>query len=279
MERDKFPAESHGRRETTDDDRGPSPRITSRVAPAMDLGIEGKVALVTGASKGLGFGVARALAGEGVRVVISSRSEERIHKAAEEIGATAFVHDAADVSAAGDLVARVQDELGSLDILVANSGGPPASPDALSFSVEQWREAYEMLLLGQLELIRAALPGMRERGWGRILSLSSSVVREPSPVLVLSTAHRSALLGTLKTISKQVGGDGVTVNTLLPGLIATDRIKELGSDGPDRTAGIPAGRIGQVEEFAAAAAFLCSQPAAYITGTALLVDGGASNAV
>jgi 3-oxoacyl-[acyl-carrier protein] reductase len=241
----------------------------------MDLGIEGKVALVTGASKGLGFGVARALVAEGARVAVSSRSEERIRQAAQEIGATPFVHDAADVSAAGGLVARVRETHGSLDILVANSGGPPASPDALSFSVEQWREAYEMLTLGQLELIRAALPDMRERGWGRILSLSSSVVREPSPVLVLSTAHRSALLGTLKTISKQVAGDGVTVNTLLPGLIATDRIKELGSD----PSGIPAGRIGQVNEFAAAAAFLCSQPAAYITGTTLLVDGGSSNAV
>ncbi|HWD65985.1 MAG TPA: SDR family oxidoreductase [Solirubrobacteraceae bacterium] len=245
----------------------------------MDLGIAGKVALVTGASKGLGFGVARALAAEGVQVAISSRSEERIRRAADQIGASAFVHDAADLEGASQLVHRVQEQLGSLDILVANSGGPPASPDALGFSTEQWRESYEMLTLGQLELIKAALPGMRERGWGRILSLSSSVVREPSPVLVLSTAHRSALLGALKTISKQVAGDGVTVNSLLPGLIATDRIKELGSDTPDRTAGIPAGRIGQVDEFAAAAAFLCSQPAAYITGTTLLVDGGASDAV
>ncbi|HET9719503.1 MAG TPA: SDR family oxidoreductase [Solirubrobacteraceae bacterium] len=245
----------------------------------MDLGITGRVALVTGASKGLGLGVARALAAEGVRVAISSRSEERIRRAAEEIGASPFLHDAADVDGAGGLVARVQDELGSLDILVANSGGPPASPDALSFSAAQWRDAYEMLTLGQLELIRAALPGMRERGWGRVLSLSSSVVREPSPVLVLSSAHRSALLAALKTISKQVAGDGVTVNTLLPGLIATDRIRELGSDTPERTAGIPAGRIGQVGEFAAAAAFLCSQPAAYITGTTLLVDGGSSDAV
>jgi 3-oxoacyl-[acyl-carrier protein] reductase len=245
----------------------------------MDLGIAGKVALVTGASKGLGFGVARALAAEGVRVAVSSRSEERIRRAAEEIGASPFVHDAADVDGARRLVTRVQGELGSLDILVANSGGPPASPDALSFSGEEWRKAYEMLTLGQLELIRAALPGMRQRGWGRVLSLSSSVVREPSPVLVLSSTHRSALLAALKTISQQVAGDGVTINTLLPGLIATDRIRELGSDTPERTAAIPAGRIGRVEEFAAAAAFLCSQPAAYITGTTLLVDGGSSNAV
>ena len=136
-----------------------------------------------------------------------------------------------------------------------------------------------MLFLGQLALVEAALPNMRKRGWGRVLSLSSSVVREPSPVLVLSSSHRGALLAALKTISKQIASDGVTVNTLLPGLIATDRIKELGSDSPDRRAAIPAGRIGTVEEFAAAAAFLCSAPAGYITGTTLLVDGGSSQSV
>jgi 3-oxoacyl-[acyl-carrier protein] reductase len=189
------------------------------------------------------------------------------------------VHDAGDAEGAKELVARVQEDFGSLDILVANSGGPPASPDSLSFSLEQWREAYEMLLLGQLALIEAALPGMRERGWGRILSLSSSVVREPNPYLVLSSAHRAALLAALKPISKQVAGDGVTINTLLPGLIATDRIKDLGSDSPDRLQAIPARRIGEVTEFAAAAAFLCSAPAAYITGTTLLVDGGSSQSV
>lgn len=245
----------------------------------MDLGISGKVALVTGASKGLGLGVARALAAEGATVAISSRSEDRIREAAAEIGAHPYVHDAADVDGGPELVGRIQTELGSLDILVTNSGGPPASPDALSFTAAQWRQAYEVLLLGQLALIEAALPAMRERGWGRILSLSSSVVREPNPVLVLSSAHRAALLASLKTISKQVAADGVTVNTLLPGLIATDRIKELGSDTPERREAIPAKRIGAVEEFAAAAAFLCSQPAAYITGTTLLVDGGASQAV
>lgn len=245
----------------------------------MKLGIENRVALVTGASKGLGLGVARALAAEGATVAISSRSEERTRQAAAEIGAQPYVHDAADVDGAAQLVSRVQSDLGSLDILVANSGGPPASPDALSFSTEQWRQAYEMLFLGQLALVEAALPNMRKRGWGRVLSLSSSVVREPSPVLVLSSSHRGALLAALKTISKQIASDGVTVNTLLPGLIATDRIKELGSDSPDRRAAIPAGRIGTVEEFAAAAAFLCSAPAGYITGTTLLVDGGSSQSV
>ena len=245
----------------------------------MDLGIEGKVALVTGASKGLGLGVATALVNEGATVAIASRSEERIQSAAAQIGARPFVHDTAHADSAQALVARVRDELGPVDILVANSGGPPASPDALSFSHDQWRSAYELLLLGALALVEAVLPGMRERGWGRVLSLSSSVVREPSPVLVLSAAHRAGLLAALKTIARQVAPDGVTINTLLPGLIATDRVKELGADSPDRVAALPAGRLGTVEEFAAAGAFLCSQPAAYITATTLLVDGGAVRAV
>ncbi len=240
----------------------------------MDLGIKGKVALVTGASKGLGLGVATALANEGVRVAISSRAAERIEATAESIGARAFVHDASDAERAPELVAAVERELGPLDIVVANSGGPPASPDALGFTLAQWRDAYETLLLGQISLIEAALPGMRERGWGRVLSLSSSVVREPSPVLVLSQSHRSGLLAALKTIARQVAGDGVTVNTLLPGLILTDRTRELGADKPERLATMPLGRLGTVEEFGAAAAFLCSQPAAYITGTTLLIDGG-----
>jgi 3-oxoacyl-[acyl-carrier protein] reductase len=245
----------------------------------MDLGIEGKVALVTGASKGLGLGVAQALAREGARVAIASRSEERIRAAAAGIGAVPFVHDTGDADAAADLVAQIERELGPIDILVTNSGGPPASPDALSFTLEQWRSAYELLLLGALALVEAVLPGMRERGWGRILSLSSSVAREPSPVLVLSASHRAGLLAALKTIARQVAGDGVTVNTLLPGVIATDRARELGADSADRLATVPAGRLGTVEEFAAAAAFLCSDPAAYVTATTLLVDGGATRSV
>ena len=245
----------------------------------MDLQIKDRVALVTGASKGLGLGVATALVREGVRVAISSRSPERIEAAASTIGARAFVHDASHADGAPELVAAVERELGPIDILVANSGGPPASPDALAFTLDQWRAAYEMLLLGQVALIQAALPGMRERGWGRVLSLSSSVVREPNPVLVLSQAHRSGLLAALKTIAKQVAGDGVTVNTLLPGLILTDRTRELGADQPERLAAMPLGRLGTVEEFGAAAAFLCSQPAAYITGTTLLIDGGVGQSV
>jgi 3-oxoacyl-[acyl-carrier protein] reductase len=245
----------------------------------MDLGIEGKLALVTGASKGLGLGVATALCREGARVAIASRSEDRIREASGGIGAYPFVHDTADADRAGDLVASIERELGPIDILVTNSGGPPASPDALSFALADWRSAYELLLLGALALVEAVLPGMRERGWGRVLSLSSSVAREPSPVLVLSASHRAGLLAALKTIARQVAGDGVTVNTLLPGVIATDRARELGADSPDRLATVPAGRLGTVEEFGAAATFLCSEPAAYITAATLLVDGGATRAV
>jgi 3-oxoacyl-[acyl-carrier protein] reductase len=252
------------------------PAISLRL---MQLGIDGKVALVTGASKGLGLGVARALAHEGANVVITSRSQERIDESARAIGATAFVHDTADVDGAAALVKRIGDELGPIDILVTNSGGPPASPDPFSFSHAQWRSAYELLLLGAIALIEAVLPGMRERKWGRVLSLSSSVVREPSRVLVLSASHRAGLLAALKTMARHVAGDGVTINSLLPGVIDTDRAREIGAHNPDRVAQIPAGRLGTVDEFGAAAAFLCSAPAAYITGTTLLVDGGASASV
>jgi 3-oxoacyl-[acyl-carrier protein] reductase len=245
----------------------------------MDFGVTGKVALVTGASKGIGHGIATALARERASVAVSSRSRAQIDVAAAAIGARGFVHDAADVDGAGALASEVERTVGPIEILVLNGGGPPANPDALDFTLEQWRAAYDLLLLGQIALLEAVLPGMRERGWGRVLSVSSSVVREPSPVLVLSAAHRAGLLAALKTIARQIAADGVTINSLLPGSIATDRARELGADGPERLKAIPAGRLGTVEEFAAAAAFLCSEPAGYITGATLLVDGGATRSI
>ena len=245
----------------------------------MDLGLVGRVVLVTGASKGLGLGVARALAQEGARVAVSSRSPERIEAAAASIGGSGFVHDAADVEGVPGLLGQVESSLGSIDVLVCNSGGPPATLDVFRFDTEQWRSAYEMLLLGQLALIEAVLPGMRERGWGRVVSLSSSVVREPDPVLMLSASHRAALLGALKTLARRLGPDGVTVNTLMPGIIDTDRVREIGLHRRETIETIPMQRLGTVDEFGAAAAFLCSEPASYITGTTLVVDGGAMRSV
>jgi len=249
----------------------------------VELGIQGRVGLVTGASKGLGLAVAKALAEEGVHVAVSSRSRERIEAAAGEIGARAFVHDNADLDGAGRLVDAVESELGAVDILVTNTGGPPSSPDALGFDREQWEAAYRDLVLAPMALIERVVPGMRERGWGRIVNLSSSAVREPIPNLMLSNTHRSALLAGFKTLARQAAGDGVTLNTVLPGRFATDRMLALyasAEEAEQRAAEeIPAGRLGDVAEFAAAAAFLCSERASYITGITLLVDGGLTRSI
>jgi len=247
----------------------------------MDLGLDGKVALVTGASKGIGRAIARALAAEGARVAISSRSRERIDDAAADVGARGYVHDMSDPDAAAGLVSSVERDIGPIDVLVANTGGPPGGADPLSFSRDQWREAYRSLVLSPLALIGHTVPGMRERGFGRVVSVGSSAVREPIPGLMLSNAHRSGLLAALKTIAANVAADGVTVNSVLPGGIATDRIFSLAGsrEAAEQAAAqrVPAGRLGTVEEFAAVATFLASAPAAYVTGTALLVDGGAAH--
>jgi len=249
----------------------------------MDLGLTGKVALVTGASKGLGLGIARALAAEGARVAVSSRSRERIDAAAREIGARGYIHDSNDLEAAPKLVETVERDLGPLDILVANTGGPPANADPLGFTQEQWEDAYRSLVLAPMALVELALPGMRERRFGRVLAVSSSAVREPIPALMLSNAHRSGLLAAFKTLAREVAADGVTVNSVLPGRIATDRIVETSGsmEAAKRWAEeqVPARRLGTVEEFGAVAAFLCSAPAAYVTGAAVLVDGGLTKSV
>ena len=249
----------------------------------MDLGLEGRVALVTGASKGLWHGIARALADEGARVAVSSRSRERIDAAGEAIGARPYVHDSADLDSAPALIERVEADLGPLDILVANTGGPPPGADPLGFTRGQWEAAYRSLVLAPMALIESAMPGMRERGFGRIVAVASSAVREPIPVLMLSNAHRSGLLAAFKTLAREVARDGVTVNSVLPGRIATDRIVETAGsrEEAERRAAeeIPAGRLGTVDEFAAVAAFLCSERAAYVTGAAVLVDGGLTRSV
>ena len=249
----------------------------------MDLGIEGKVALVTGASTGLGFAVASALSSEGVQVAITSRSGQRIEAAAKKIGARGYIHETSDVDRVPALVALVEQQLGPVDILVTNTGGPPANPDPLGYSPSQWEAAYRDLVLAPMALIQRVLPGMRERHWGRILNCSSSAVREPIPNIALSSANRSATLAAFKTLARHVARDGVTVNSLLPGRIATQRIIDLSGSlqAAQKAAAdeVPAGRLGRVDEFGAAAAFLCSEPAGYITGVALLVDGGLTRSV
>jgi 3-oxoacyl-[acyl-carrier protein] reductase len=250
----------------------------------MDLGLTDRVVLVTGASSGLGLGIAELLAAEGARVAIASRSRERIDAAAaRHERLTGFVHDTADLDAAATLIADVEATLGPIDILVTSTGGPPSGTDALGFTREQWQSAYEQLVLGTIGLVDAVMPGMRTRGFGRIISISSTSIIEPIPTLVLSTAHRAGLAAALATIARQVAADGVTVNSLLPGRIATDRIiQNYGSIEHAAELAreeVPAQRLGTVEEFAAAAAFLCSAGASYVTGTQLIVDGGMTRSV
>jgi 3-oxoacyl-[acyl-carrier protein] reductase len=250
----------------------------------VDLGISGRVALVGGATQGIGRAVAEALVAEGATVVITARGAERTADVAAEIGAAAgHAWDSADLDAAPDLIARVTEEIGPVDILVTNTGGPPANPDPLGFSIEQWEQAHRTLVLAPMALLELVLPGMRERRWGRVVAIASTSIREPIQALMLSNAERSAALSAYKTLAREVAGDGVTINTLLTGRIATDRIASLSGslEAAEAYAAqtVPAGRLGQPEEMAATAAFLCSVPAAYITGTALAVDGGSLHAV
>jgi 3-oxoacyl-[acyl-carrier protein] reductase len=249
----------------------------------MDLGLEGKVALVTGASKGLGRAIAAELVAEGARVAVSARSRERIESTAAEIGAVPFVHDTAELDDAARLVADVVSELGPIDVLVCNTGGPPGGPDALGFTREQWQQAYTSLVLGPMALVEAVVPGMRERGFGRVVNVVSAGVREPIPNLMLSNAHRISMINAFKTIARQVAADGVTLNSVLPGRIDTDRIIELtGSREAAEEfarAEVPASRMGTVEEFAAVATFLCSARASYVTGETVVVDGGMTRSV
>jgi 3-oxoacyl-[acyl-carrier protein] reductase len=249
----------------------------------MDLGLEGRVALVTGASKGLGRAIAAELVAEGARVAVSSSSRDRIEEAAGAMGASAFVHDTTELDDARRLVADVAAQVGPIDVLVCNTGGPPGGPDALGFTREQWQQAYTSLVLGPMALIEAVLPGMRERGFGRVLNVVSAGVREPIANLMLSNAHRVSMINAFKTIARQVAADGVTLNSVLPGRIDTDRILELmGSREAAEEfarAEVPARRMGTVEEFAAVAAFLCSARASYVTGETVVVDGGMTRSV
>lgn len=236
----------------------------------MDLGLQGRRALVCAASKGIGRGVAAALAAEGADVTITSRSRENVDATAAELGVRGEVWDTADLDAIPALLERV----GDLDVLVCNTGGPPPG-DPLGFTRQQWEDAYRDLVLAPVALLHAVLPGMRERGWGRVVNVASTSVREPIPGLLLSSSHRSATLATFKDLARAVAADGVTLNTLMPGRILTDRIAAM----DDPAAGVPAGRPGTVEEMGALAAFLCGDAAGYVTGQAIAVDGGLTQSI
>jgi len=256
----------------------------------MDLGLKGKRALVLSSSRGLGLGVAQSLAAEGAEVMMTARSSERLDSAAQAINAAGpgrahtFVGDLAGNLEA--LHAAAMQAMGGIDILVANTGGPPART-ALNVKPEEWLPQFEAMVLPVFKLAGLVLPGMRERGWGRVLTIASSGVVQPIPNLVISNALRSSIVGWSKTLANEVAKDGITVNLVLPGRIHTDRVDELDAanakaqdKGVDdiaaaARASIPAGRYGRVEEFADTVCFLASERASYITGSLIRVDGGA----
>jgi 3-oxoacyl-[acyl-carrier protein] reductase len=231
------------------------------------------------ASRGIGKGIAGALAREGARVAISSRSEEGLRKATEEIGweVEAFPADTGDPERLRELVAEVSAALGPIEILVLNTGGPPPG-GSLDNTPEEWDAAFRSLVLAPKLLAEAVLPGMRERGWGRIVNVSSGSIREPIAGLTLSNSNRLAALGLLETLADEVAGDGITVNTVATGMFATDRLADRhGSlEGAEAMAKerIPAKRLGQPEEYGDLVAFLCSDRAAYLTGAVIPLDGG-----
>ena len=253
----------------------------------MELGLTGKVAMVAGASRGLGFAVAKVLADEGARVSIVSRDEGAIQAAAKRIGSNAMA-SALDVRSADGIrrwAEATEQTLGGIDLLFTNSGGPPAGA-TMSFDDAAWQDAVDLLLFSTLRMIRAAVPSMKARGGGAILVSTSSSVKEPVQNLGLSTVLRSSVSALAKTLALELAPDRIRVNQIIPGRIDTDRVRQLDeinakkqgvSPAEAKTraiAAIPMGRYGEIEEYGRVAAFILSDAAAYVTGATVQVDGG-----
>jgi 3-oxoacyl-[acyl-carrier protein] reductase len=262
----------------------------------MDLGLHGRVALVGGGSAGLGRACAERLAAEGCQIALWSRGGEGLTRAAEEIRRSCSVEvatiagDAAEPATAARVAAEAEKAFGQIDVVVLNAGGPPVA-EAAHTDPDEWRRSFQLLAITPIELATLLLPGMRSRGWGRVVAILSSAVRQPIPELAYSNACRSALMAWLKTIAPQVMADGVTVNGVLPGRLDTARVAALDRTRAEKAGttaeairaeferSIPAGRYGRPDELGAYVAWLCSDPARYQTGTFVPIDGGALRAL
>lgn len=242
----------------------------------MDLGLTGKRAAVAASTSGLGFAAAQALAREGARVVLCGRDAARLSSAAARIDGdvTTVRADISTPGGADGFVDQATGLLGGLDVLVVNTPGAPAGTVA-TVDLEQYAPALEQVLLSAVAMCRRAVPAMRAAGWGRIVAITSIAVREPIPDLLLSNIARTGLTGFLKTLAREVAGDGVTVNSVQPGYHRTERLEAwAGERLPRLAADVPAGRVGEPADLGALVAFLCSDAARYITGVAVPVDGG-----
>ena len=262
----------------------------------MDLGISGKRAFVTGASQGIGRGIAEALAAEGVKIILSSRNGDKCAEHASYIAkkynteAHGIACDLSNLAEIEQAVNIAQDLYGGVDILVNNTGGPPFGSIS-KVDIKTWRDQFESMVLSVFRLTDLILPGMREQNWGRIIIVSSTGVVEPIPELGISNTLRVSLANWAKTLSYEIAKHNVTINMLMPGRIGTERLENLYKMNVERTGKtieqvkadvasvIPMGRVGRVEEFASLAAFLASENASYITGTATPIDGGLTRSI
>lgn len=242
----------------------------------MELSLRNKKALVFGSSQGIGLSIAKTLLSEGAKVIINSRNQDKISKLSEEIGATGFV--TADLSVPGSALMATKDaisKLGGIDIIVFNTGGPKKG-QFHEITVDQWKEDFQNLWLSTVESLDVALPKMKEQKFGRILFITSIAAKEPLPALTTSNGLRAGLEGLSKSLCHEVASYNITSNIIQPGYTNTDRLKELKLSDERVKQMVPAGRLGEPEELAALAAFLCSPIAGYITGQSIAIDGGVS---